>query len=97
MHPLASEFFPRLPAVTVEDGPLDDHGRRSWIVGVAEGDDARRLEGLFLRCGCQRAFMFRVPGSDKAVVARFEDQLPLRKDGPRWRTGPVLVRQMLED
>lgn len=97
MHPLASEFFPRLPAVTVAEGARDAHGRRSWIVGAAMGEDARRLEGLFARCGCYRGFMFRVPGTDKAVVARFEDHLPLVKDGKSWRTDPVVVRQMLAE
>ncbi len=84
--------------MTIADGPRDAHGRRSWIVGAAKGEDARRLEGLFARCGCYRGFMFPVPGTDKAVVARFEvERLPLVEDGTSWRTGEITLREFVLD
>ncbi len=98
MHPLASEFFPRLPGVSVEEGSRDAFGRRSWIVGTARDENARLLQGLFARAGCSRGFMFRVPGSDKSVVARFEaDHLAVVAEGRSLRTGPVVIRQMLAE
>jgi hypothetical protein len=97
VHPLASEFFPRLPGVTVEEGPPDSHRRRAWIVGIADGENARLLQGLFARSGSSRWFMFRVPETGEAVVARFEtDHLPTVGKGAATRAGPVTVRQVLD-
>lgn len=93
--PADVEYFPALIGLTISDGPRDSYGRRSWIIGATAGDDARRLEGFFARCGRHKGFMFHPPGMRSAVVARFDvDHLPVIGDRSSKRTEPVPVREM---
>ncbi len=98
VHPLASDFFPILSGASIEEGPLDAYGRRSWVVAGVTGADALVLQRLFARAGTYRGFMFRVPGTDKSVVARFETQtFRIVGEGAGARSFPIVVRQIASE
>lgn len=93
-----TEFFPSLPDVRITSGPKDRHGRRTWDIGVATGENARTLVALFTRhAGRLRAFIFRVPGSGEQVKARFDtDEFPHVIDVHRKiTTEPFRIQELL--
>ncbi len=94
--PEVTEFFPALDGVAVVERARDAYGRRSWVVGAARGENARKLEALFFRCvGRHKGFLFRVPDTGETIVARFDgDELPVVGAGTTTRTAAVVIREM---